>query len=296
MPSAVTALLPIEEAHDPHIARHYKVERVSARGGMGRVLEARRRHDRRRVAIKVLHRELVDDAACQRQIREEIRVLRLARHPLIVKLLDHGETVAGQPFLVLEWLNGRNLKHMLMQDGPIVPERAIGIFSATLDAVDEVHERGIVHGDLKPENLMVVKTRRGRDNVRLLDFGISSPRREPDADVDEVYGTPGYLAPELYRSKAPSVASDLYAAGVVLYELLTSRSPFLGETRAQLWKEQVEQPLPLVSPWLIGADASLDAFVQRALAVAPSERFESARQMKREVRRALRRTISNRRS
>jgi serine/threonine-protein kinase len=294
MPNAATALASVEEARDPHIAKDYQVARVAARGGMGRVLEARRRHDRRPVAIKVLHPELVGDYCCRRQIKEEARVLRLAAHPLVVELIDDGETAAGQPYLVLEWLDGRNLKHMIMQDGALRPERALGIFCAALDSLQLVHDRGIVHGDVKPENFMVVKTRLGGEGVRLLDFGISTMRREPDADADEVYGTPGYLAPELYMAKAPSVASDVYAAGVCLFEMLTSRSPFLGQTRSELWKEQVERPLPEMSPWIDGADGELDALVHRALAVKPADRFESANHFKREFRRVMRRLCTRR--
>lgn len=285
MPTQAVATL--EEARDPHIAKKYQVARLAARGGMGRVLEAHRRHDRRPVAIKVLHRELVEDDCCRRQIQQEAKVLQLAAHPLVVKLIDHGETAVGQPFLVLEWLDGRNLKHLVMQDGAITPERALGIFSSTLDALQLVHDRGIVHGDLKPENLMLVQEKDGSDGVRLLDFGISCMRREPDADAEEVFGTPGYLAPELYMAKAPSVASDIYAAGVVLFEIMTSRSPFLGTTRQELWKEQVERALPEMSPWIDGADASIDALVHRALAVKPADRFASAREFKREFRKVM---------
>jgi serine/threonine-protein kinase len=292
MSNLATAAL--EEARDPHIAKNYQVARLAARGGMGRVLEAHRRHDRRPVAIKVLHRELVEDDCCRRQIQQEAKVLQMAAHPLVVKLIDHGETAVGQPFLVLEWLDGRNLKHMVMQDGAIPPERALGIFSATLDALQMVHDRGIVHGDLKPENLMVMKDKDGTDNVRLLDFGISCMRREPDADADEVFGTPGYLAPELYMAKAPSVASDVYAAGVVLFEIMTSRSPFLGTTRQELWKEQVERELPEMSPWIDGADGSIDALVHRALAVKPADRFESARDFKREFRKVMKKLCTAR--
>ncbi len=277
----------LEEAQDPHITKKYQVARLVARGGMGRVLEARRRHDRRRVAIKVLHRELVEDACCRRQIQQEAEVLQMAAHPLVVKLIDAGETAVGQPFLVLEWLEGRNLKHMIMQDGPLQLPRALPIFSSLLDALQLVHERGIVHGDLKPENVMVVKTRAGRECVRLLDFGISTLRQAEGASAEEVFGTPGYLAPELYMGKAPSPASDVYAAGIVLFELLSGRSPFVGTTRSQLWHEQVESELPRLSPWVSGADHTIDGLIARALAVKPARRFASASDFKQQFRRAL---------
>jgi eukaryotic-like serine/threonine-protein kinase len=275
----------LEEARDPHITRKYQVARLVARGGIGRVLAAHRRRDRRPVAIKVLHRELVEDLSCRQQIHQEARVLQMAAHPLVVKLIDSGETAAGQPFLVLEWLEGENLKNMLMEQGALPPRRALDVFSSLLDALQLVHDRGIVHGDLKPENIMVVKTRSGRDRARLLDFGIATFRRPPGAPADEVFGTPGYLAPELYMGKAPSITSDLYAAGIVLFELMTGRSPFLGTTRAELWREQVESPVPEAARWVEGADASLDALLRRALAVKPAQRFQSAAELKREFRR-----------
>ena len=288
--SSTAALAPcIEaEARDPHISKKYQVARLVARGGMGRVLEARRRHDRRQVAIKVLHPELIHDPWCRRQMLQEVQALQIATHPLVVKLLEHGETALGQPFLVLEWLDGRNLKHMIMEDGPLPPQRVLSLFASLLDALTLCHERGIVHGDLKPENLMVMPTRAGRDRVRLLDFGIATINHGADDEVKDIFGTPGYLAPELYMGRAPSPASDIYAAGIVLFELLTGRSPFTGKTRGQLWREQVQTPPPRISDWIEGADAGLDALVARALSVAPARRFETAARFKREFRRAMR--------
>jgi eukaryotic-like serine/threonine-protein kinase len=275
------------EARDPHIAKKYQVTRMVARGGMGRVLEARRRRDRRHVAIKVLHPELIHDASCRRLMQQEVQALRLATHPLVVKLLEHGETALGQPFLVFEWLEGKNLKHMIIEDGALAPPRVLHVFASLLDALSLCHRRGIVHGDLKPENVMVVPSRRGHERVRLLDFGIATINTDPDAPVKEVFGTPGYLAPELYTGRAPSPASDVYAAGIVLFELMTGRSPFVGKTRGSLWREQVELPPPRISDWVEGAGAEMDALLMRSLAVAPENRYPTAAAFKTAFRRAI---------
>ncbi len=272
-------------ASDHQNALKYRVDRLVAEGGMGRVYDAFRRADGRRVAIKILQPYLGHDERCRHHVRREARALAAVSHPLIVEFLEYGETVAGLPFLVLEWLDGRSLRSLIAEDEPPSFLRTTRIFCSLLDALAQVHVRQVIHADLKPENVMVVPRGPGREEVRLVDFGVASVADEHCARPGEVCGTPGYLAPEILAGEQPTQASDLYSAGVILFEMLTGYSPFPGTSFAET-AEQVRAQLPLPSEYRVGVGPRLDAVVARALAQAPEDRFTSAHEFERAFRAA----------
>jgi serine/threonine-protein kinase len=276
----VSELFLPEEARDPRIVERYHVTRVVGEGGMGRVFDATRRTDGRRVAIKVLHRELASHPFARHMMLREAHALAVAADPLVVEFLHYGETSCGLPYIVLEWLEGRTLHDRLCDEGPLPLPVVRRLFLRLLDALDTVHVRGIVHADLKPDNCMLVKAADGEEDLRLVDFGVCSIDRDVTVPAGEVYGTPGYLAPEVIQGGTLTPASDLYAAGVILFEMLTGVQPFQGQTFVETLAKQLHEPPPPPSTYRPGCGPALDALVARALSTSGEDRFKDASEMR----------------
>ena len=193
----------------------YRIEGEAAQGGMATILRGVDERTGRVVAIKVPH------PGAERHIRREFEILRRLSHPGVVRIVDSGE--CGRLCIVMEWAEGRSLRRILSDAGRLEPEQAVGIAVALADALAYVHSRGVVHRDLKPENILVDE----RGQVKILDFGVASgglfsmsgaPRRAT--------GTPDYISPEQVLAKRGDARSDIYALGVILYEMLTGTVPF----------------------------------------------------------------------
>jgi beta-lactam-binding protein with PASTA domain/serine/threonine protein kinase len=219
----------------------YQIVARIASGGMGEVYRA---HDPvldREVAIKVLHSSLADDASFIDRFRREARSAGVLSHPNIVAVHDWGET-AGTYFMVMEFVRGPNLRALLMRDGTLLPQQATEVVDGVLAALEHAHEQGIVHRDIKPENIMV--TRKGV--VKVADFGLA--RAYADARVSAapgtVTGTVQYLAPEQIEGERADPRTDLYATGIVLYELLTGQVPFTGETSVAIAYKHLKERVP----------------------------------------------------
>ncbi len=252
----------------------YRLLRLVGQGGMGRVYEAIRAVDGRRVALKILRPRLANDARSRRHMRREAHALAAASHPNVVRFLELGATRTGRPYLALEWLDGITLHELIGRAGPLSPQRALALFAQILDALELIHARGIVHGDLKPENIMILDVGLASERVCLIDFGIASLARE--AWGDDVNGTPGYLAPEVISGHPASPACDLYAAGVILFELLTGTPAFVAESLAETFRLQAFAPPPRPSAVVPCLPEDVDAVIARALAVTPSLRYLDA--------------------
>jgi serine/threonine protein kinase len=258
------------------LAGRYALVRLVAVGGMGRVFEAHRLSDGRKVAIKVLKAKLARDQRCRHLMLREAQALKIAAHDHVVELVEHGETRSGLPYLVLGWLDGKTLHSLIAEEAPLTPGRVERIFVSLLETLETLHARGIVHADLKPENIMLVPGENGREEVVLFDFGVSSVGSQHFAFPGEVCGTPGYLAPEILCGAAPTATSDLYAAAIVLFELLTGRQPFRGTSPAALLLEQMYEPAPRPSKAWGTSSGPWDAVLGRALAAEPADRFLDA--------------------
>jgi serine/threonine protein kinase len=267
------------EALDSRLCARYQIRRVVAEGGMGRVYDAVRWSDGRRVALKILRAELAADTRLRPHLLCEAHALAVSASPLVVEFLEYGETSTGLPYLVLEWVDGHSLHSLISAEGPFRLERVGRVFLSLLEALDVVHARGIVHADVKPENVMVVRDHNQRENIRLVDFGVACGACQTWAQPGEVCGTPGYLAPEVMMGVSPSPASDLFAAGVVLYELLTGCAPWgFGSLATMVQRVRLAPPPP--SRLRQGATPTLDALVARALAPAPRDRFACADELR----------------
>jgi serine/threonine protein kinase/beta-lactam-binding protein with PASTA domain len=261
----------------------YQIVARIASGGMGEVYRA---HDPvldREVAIKILHTKLADDAGFIDRFRREARSAGMLSHPNIVAVHDWGET-AGTYFMVMEFIRGPNLRTFLMRDGVLQPAQAAEVVSGVLAALEHAHEQGIVHRDIKPENVMV--TRSGV--VKVADFGLA--RAFADARVSQapgtVTGTVQYLAPEQIEGERADPRTDLYATGIVLFELLTGQIPFTGETSLAIAYKHLRDRVPPPSRLNPMVPPALDRVVVGATDRDRDRRTPDARTMRAEVDRA----------
>jgi tRNA A-37 threonylcarbamoyl transferase component Bud32 len=249
----------------------YRLVRRIAVGGMGEVWEADDTVLGRRVAVKVLVEELAaDERATRRFVREARATARLA-HPNVARVYDFGRD-GGAPFLVMELLEGETLADRLA-GGPLPPVETARIAAAVADALDAAHQRGIVHRDVKPSNVMLSP---GGD-VKVMDFGIAAAADETSSTTGSgLYATVAYVAPERVAGQPATPASDVYSLGAVLYELLCGRPPFTGPSAALVARAHLhEQPRPVteLAPWV---PAGLAEACQVALAKDPARRPSSA--------------------
>lgn len=263
--------------------RYQILARVAA-GGMGEVYRA---HDPvldREVALKILHPSLADDPGFIDRFRREARSAAMLSHPNIVAVHDWGET-QGTYFMIMEFVRGPNLRGLLMRDGTLQPAQAVEVVDAVLAALEHAHAQGIVHRDIKPENVMI----RASDGApKVADFGLA--RAFADSRVSQVpgtvTGTVQYLAPEQIEGHQADPRTDLYATGIVLYELLTGQVPFTGETSVAIAYRHLRERVPPPSTVNPGVPVSLDRVVLNATARERDRRTGEARTMRNDLRRA----------
>jgi eukaryotic-like serine/threonine-protein kinase len=267
----------------------YELDGIVGRGGMAEVFRARDIRLDRIVAVKTLREDLARDQTFQARFRREAQSAASLNHPSIVAVYDTGEDMMGRtpvPYIVMEYVDGRTLRDLLRDDRRLLPERALEITDGVLRALDYSHRNGIVHRDIKPGNVML--TRAG--DVKVMDFGIARAVSDSQATMTQtaqVIGTAQYLSPEQARGERVDARSDLYSTGCLLYELLTGRPPFTGDSPVAIAYQHVrENPIPPsridpeVPPWA-------DSIVLRAMAKNPADRYQSAGEMRSDIQRAL---------
>ena len=267
----------------------YELDGIVGRGGMAEVFRARDIRLDRIVAVKTLRDDLARDQTFQARFRREAQSAASLNHPSIVAVYDTGEDMLGHtpvPYIVMEYVDGRTLRDLLRDDRRLLPERAAEITDGVLRALDYSHRNGIVHRDIKPGNVML--TRGGE--VKVMDFGIARAVSDAQATMTQtaqVIGTAQYLSPEQARGERVDARSDLYSAGCLLYELLTGRPPFTGDSPVAIAYQHVrENPIPpsQVDPEL---PAWADSIVLKAMAKDPAARYQSAGEMRNDLQRAL---------
>jgi eukaryotic-like serine/threonine-protein kinase len=271
------------------LGRRYELDGIVGRGGMAEVFRARDIRLDRVVAVKTLREDLARDATFQARFRREAQSAASLNHPSIVAVYDTGEDDDGPshvPYIVMEYVDGRTLRDLLRDDRRLLPERALEITDGVLRALDYSHRNGIVHRDIKPGNVML--TRNGE--VKVMDFGIARAVSDAQATMTQtaqVIGTAQYLSPEQARGERVDARSDLYSTGCLLYELLTGRPPFLGDSPVAIAYQHVrENPVP---PSRLDPEipAWADSIVLRAMAKDPADRYQSAADMRTDIQRAL---------
>jgi len=252
----------------------YRIEAPVARSGVASIFRATDLRDNRVVALKIPNPDMETDPILFDRFQREAAIGEKLNHPTVMRV--YGGEKRSRMYMVMEWCDGRLLREILSQ-GPISHDRAIRIAVKVLDALEYIHEQGVVHRDLKPENIMVDAD----DNVKLIDFGIagdSGARRLTYANLTSTLGTADYIAPEQVKGKRGDGRSDLYSMGVILYEMLTGRLPFSGSSPMEVMNHRLlSHPLP---PTV--ADRSISPQLQevlyRALERNPQNRYAHARE------------------
>jgi serine/threonine-protein kinase len=262
------------------VAGRYDVLEEIGRGGMGRVYRARQRSLGRDVAIKFVHGHLLQSPNVLERFMTEARSVSRLNHPNVVSVYDFGrasERFDADFFLVMELLSGAPLQSFMGQ--PMALPRVVSLIRQVLAALGEAHHRGVVHRDVKPDNVLVERRRDGEDHVKVIDFGIARAGDSPKlTQAGHVVGTPRYMAPEHALGKQVGPAADLYAVAVILFELLTGRPPFEEGDVATLLRRHIDAPRP--NPCLVAPDRALPRALGevcvRAMAIDPAERWVDA--------------------
>ncbi len=259
----------------------YRVSRELGRGSMGRVYEVVHERTGKRMALKTLLPHLADDFVSVARFRREALLADRIGDPHVVDVFDMGQLESRVPYITMELLEGRTLAAALRESGPLSVERALDIAIQICRGLEAAHGAGVVHRDLKPENIFLLDA--AEDFVKLLDFGVSKLReRVGDPASEELtaagaaVGTPYYMAPEQAWGGEVDARADIYALGVVLYEMLTGRRPYEAPTVPCLMLRVMERSTACVTELRPEVPDELAAVVHRALSPHPEDRFQSA--------------------
>ncbi|GAB6984431.1 Stk1 family PASTA domain-containing Ser/Thr kinase [Nocardioides pyridinolyticus] len=274
------------------IGGRYELGELLGRGGMAEVRKGTDSRLGRIVAVKRLRTDLASDATFQARFRREAQSAASLNHPAIVAVYDTGEEPAtdgsgiSQPYIVMEYVAGRTLRDILREGRKILPERALEITSGVLSALDYSHRAGIIHRDIKPGNVMLTPS----GDVKVMDFGIARAISDASSTMTQtaaVVGTAQYLSPEQARGETVDSRSDVYSAGCLLYELLTGRPPFVGDSPVAVAYQHVREPALPPSDHDTDLPPEIDAIVMKALAKRVEDRYQSAAAMRSDIERYL---------
>lgn len=266
-------------------AGRYEILGVLGRGGMGMVYRARDRDLRETVALKVIRPDLVRQQHMERRFRSEIRLARRVRHPNVCSIYGDGED-HGVLYICMELVDGTDLREVVRARGGLRPAEAFDVAVQIAEGLAAIHAVGVIHRDLKTANIM----RDGRGVVRLMDFGIAKKSQVEGTTgataTGQVLGTPEYMSPEQIRGAKVDFRTDVYALGIVIYEIFTGAVPFRGETPVATIFKQLQEPPSLLTRGPRALPRSLVPVLRRALAKEPAARFPSAAEMLEALRRA----------
>ncbi len=268
----------LEQLADPRIgtllAGRYLIEEVLGRGGMATVYRAQHSLGRRQVAVKVLHECFADDLVFHERFAREAEKAKALAHPNILEVYDFGRTDDGLPYLTMELLDGRPLDQALKRRGSFDAAETIALGLQIARGLSRAHDLGVIHRDVKPENIFLCRSDDGTPVVKIVDFGIAIQRDDRRLTVDgQMLGSPRYMAPERFRAKQLVLpASDLYALGLILFEMLTGRFPFESENITGFLLHHMETPPPRVRSLAPTCPPALDDLVDELLAKDPTQR------------------------
>ena len=268
----------IDERRGTIFAGRYRLDRKLGGGGMADVWLAEDQELGRKVAIKMLHDRYANDTQFVERFRREATHAAGLSHPNVVSIFDRGEA-GGSYFIVMEYVEGRTLKELIVTRGPCPVPVAISYVRQVLAALRYAHRNGIVHRDIKPHNVLV--DHEGR--VKVADFGIARAGSSQMTEAGSIIGTAQYLSPEQARGAPVDESSDLYSTGILLFELLTGKVPFTGETPVEIAMKHLSQVPPAPSSIRSEVPHDLDLVVLRALAKEPADRYRSAKEMDRDL-------------
>ena len=269
------------------IASKYKIIRLLGEGGMGCVYQGEQMlgTTARRVAVKTLHKHLSHDESVKARFKREVGTVAALEHPNTIQVYDFGEMPDGTLYIVMEFVQGRSVADILEKDGPMPPDRVEHILKQVVGSLEEAHGHGIIHRDLKPDNVVLSERAGQKDWVEVLDFGIAKRSSEHDPNEAKltqqgmVLGTPPYMSPEQFTGQPIDIRSDIYALGVMAYEMLSGKLPWEANT-AWEWasKHMTEPPTPLErQPLGAHIPQRMRDAVARALAKDKEQRFSTVR-------------------
>jgi serine/threonine-protein kinase len=291
------------------IAEKFRIDELVGTGAMGSVYRARHLALKKDVAIKVMKVHGKSDRKYAARFKREAKAASLLDHPNSIRLIDFGQEPDGLLYIAMEYLDGKSLAKVLIEEWPIPDDRIVAVLSQALAALARAHEMAIVHRDLKPENIMLLS---GTDDegdktehVKVCDFGVAKfvedgPTEElppPFAQTTSsqttltahgmTVGTPAYMSPEQALGDKTDARSDIYQVGVILFQMLTRRLPFEAPTTIKLMLKQVEEPPPEPSRFVPEVNAKLQAVCLKALRKRADQRYQSAREMRADLRAAI---------
>ena len=255
-------------------------------GGSGAVFMADQMALGRTVAVKILSEALTSDPRLVRRFHDEALAASRLNHPNTVSVIDYGQSADGLLYLAMEYVRGPTLTQLIARDFPVGHDRVLDVLSQVLAGIEEAHLAGVVHADLKSDNIILDQRRAGWDVVKVVDFGIARLLTSPrDGEDRSICGTPEYMAPEIITGAPPTFASDLYAVGIVLFELLTGVTPFAGGSTIDILTRQlkVDPGPPSARRPDLAITPDLDELCQRVLAKHPGDRWPSAAEMRAHV-------------
>jgi serine/threonine-protein kinase len=268
------------------LAGKYRIDKKIDEGGMGCVYRATHVLMEKVVAVKVLHPALAADDKIVARFTREAKAASRISHPHAINVTDFGESENGVVYLVMEYLRGRTLKDIVRGDGPLPLARTVEIVRQVAGALDAAHAEGVVHRDLKSDNIMLEEAAGGGDWAKVLDFGIAKIQQDVDTTdpgltaPNLIIGTPQYMSPEQCSQASDIDArSDIYSFGVILYEMLTGHVPFTGDSPTAIMMKHLQEPPPSVLDERKDLPSSVGRVIARSLAKRPEDRFQKASEL-----------------
>jgi serine/threonine protein kinase len=285
-----------ENPEDPFlgtvVAGKYEIKALIGGGGAGLVYKAKHLMMKKIVAVKVLFPHMVLKPDIVKRFKQEAQSASRLSHPNIVTVYDYGVAERGQPYLVMDYLEGGSLDELVENGGPVDFERARAIFLQACDALAHAHDKGVIHRDLKPSNFMLTKGSDGSEMVKLVDFGLAKAFPQDGETITkltktgEVFGSPHYMSPEQCRGNTADQRSDIYAMGCLIYETLVGTPPFVSEDLVEILSAHLSDDPPML-PALKGTEDyirhRMEAIICKCMAKDPSARYQNAHQLKQDL-------------
>jgi len=279
------------------IGGRYRVIKRIGEGGMGIVYLAEHEAIEKRVAVKVLKEQYAQREDVVRRFQQEAKSASRVKHEGVLEVFDFGRTEDGRFFLAMELLDGTDLAHLLDREGVIEPNRAARLSIKMARALGAAHAKGVIHRDMKPENVFVRLGDDGREHIKIVDFGIAQLRADGESDTNPeakiqvrrkltktgmIFGTPEYMSPEQAAGKNIDARIDVYALGIIMFEMLAGKTPFQGDTFMAILSSHLLKPIPAIAdeaPQGFHCSSDFEAIVRRALAKDPAGRFASMQEL-----------------
>lgn len=278
-------------AADPYtgktIADSYEVEKLIGTGGTSIVYRALHLQLRRTVAIKMLKAHLVTDEESKKRFEQEARAVSCLTHPNVVTVYDVGVTKYGEPYIVMEYLQGGSLADLVQEEKRLTIDRAMPIFVQAASALWHAHKKGVIHRDVKPSNIMIVPTDDDPDSVKIVDFGLAKLRSltgefQRLTKTGEVFGSPIYMSPEQCTGRKLDQRTDIYSFGIVMYETLIGRPPFKEKSTIETIRRQIKEAAPKFSDVdpTVSIPPRLEQIIQKCLLKGPDDRYQTMEELR----------------